>query len=224
MRKIIITTVLFIALVTLSSFILFLYLRNTNTSESRVLGIQNENQFYYFFNETQSLTFSESAKEANDNNSIKVEWTASYKYPYLSDELMDISIAEGDLVWKWTRTANQVTGESSIESSPITLKYYIDKEVMTGEITIENNTTKTIESLQYVLKIEHPPSYKLNNGQLTQSKGNKKKSLKITSQGHSGELVPNFEGKEKSSSNYILDIGDVKPKEISTTIFHFSYD
>lgn len=221
MKKTTLLATLFVTLIVLTVTLVF-YIKHS--PKSIVLGVQKENQFYYFFNENQELIFSESISNIKREDSIRVEWTASYKYPYLNDEPIDISLTEDDLTWEWKRLGSQVTGESYIESSPIILKYYIDNGVVTGEITIENRTSKAIKSLEYILRIKHPPYFKVENNKLIQSKENNKQSLYITSDKYSGELLPDFEGKETSSSKYVLSVGDIKPGELNTAIFHFSYE
>lgn len=215
----------FINLILLSSFLIFfIVLQKISAASQEVIlnSITEEKHQFVLYGDqgkNASLILRESKQKKHKKNNFEIEWGAEFFYPYNSSDLQKIYIWEHNLDWIWETTESEIIGSSSIESCPVSLKYFVDGEKFKTEISFTNTNQNTIKNLTLKLRVNYPTSIIIVN---ETNKSSKEKTLPIEISADNSayidvaneeKIISIYEGNERSEIEYLINMGDVIPGE-----------
>mgnify|MGYP007111981370 FL=1 len=184
--------------------------------------LSNQPRYKYSFEEGRPILEKTGRKSIQKEN-LRIKWGAVFSYPYRSTEYKEIHLDEDNLEWKWREEGNRLIGETSIESCPVTVEYFIQENILISKVSFTNTTENILKDLNYVFEINFPPNFVVSEGKILTSKGNRAGEIVITTGGYEGRLESRYDGKEKSSANYLVYIGNVEPNQTNNAMIELKY-
>ena len=187
-----------------------------------VFTVSNQPQYKFsFVNNNPNLE--RNSKKTKNMESLDIKWGAVFNYPFQSNENKEIHLHEDNLDWRWREEANKLIGETSIESCPVILEYSIENNKLISRISFTNTTKKTIDNLQYVFEINFPSHFVIENGKILTSRNRNAGEVVLTTDNYIGKLAERYEGNERGSANYIIEIGDINPNQTNNALIVLEY-
>lgn len=215
----------FINSILLSSLLIFFIVFKKISAANQELVLnsitEEKHQFVLYGDQGKNagLILRESKQKKHKKNNFEIEWGADFFYPYDGSDLQKIYIWEHNLDWIWETTESEIIGSSSIESCPVSLKYFIDGQKFKTEISFTNTNQNIIKDLTLKLRVNYPTSLIIMN---ETNKSSKEKTLPIKISvdnsayidvENEDKIISIYEGNERSEIEYLISVGDVIPGE-----------
>ncbi len=159
-----------------------------------------------------------------EENILKISWQAEFFHPWSEGVAQGRFLLEENLNWDWLQGDNSLIGQTSIESCPIALEYFIEDGILKAKVSFTNKTEYPVENLIYKFIIKYPSEFNFQEEKLIFSKDGYQQEITVVSDIFEQNLNHLYQGSIESAIQYSFEAGNINSGENSQIIINLFYD